>query len=385
MKVLAGLLLSVLLAACSTAPLKESQPQSLFDDALFSAPTEQIDPGRIFTVSDEMRHYLDDEIAHKIYPDGKIFALINGLYHDSHLKFSYDATKTLDAADTFHAQAGNCLSLTIMTAAYAKQMHLPVQFHSVLNGEIWDRNQNIDFLIGHVNLTVGAGGHAHAAAPESEAARIIDFVAGENLHNEWMEDIGEDVIVAMYLNNRAAEALTHGDLNNAYWWVRAAIQEAPTYMGAYNTLGVVYMRHQNPAQAELVLQRVLNHEPDNVLALSNQVQVLKTLGRGEEAQVLNRHLRELQPYPPFYFFNRGLTAMHDGDFQAARNEFTKEVNRASYNHQFHFWLALANYYLGNLSETRRQLSIAMENSPNSQQHDLYAAKLAGMTGGSAPR
>jgi tetratricopeptide (TPR) repeat protein len=109
--------------------------------------------------------------------------------------------------------------------------------------------------------------------------------------------------------------------------------------------------------------------------MSNEVHVLNGLGRAKESEMLARRLAEIQPYPPYFFFNRGLDAMRTGDYRTARTQFTKEVNRASYNHQFHFWLALADFYLGNIDETRKQLIIAMENSPNSTQHDLYAAKL----------
>jgi Flp pilus assembly protein TadD len=378
MKYLAYLLVCALLAACSTAPLIET-PKDLFDDAAFSAPTDRIDADDIFALSDEMRQYLVNDIDHKVYLNGKITALFDELYQNNRLKMSYDARQTRNAAETFRTRAGNCLSLTIMTAAFAKQMGLPTQFHSVANGEIWDRNQNIDFLIGHVNLTVGEGGGTHTL-PGHEPGKIIDFAAGVDAHNEWIEDIGEDVIVAMYMNNRAAESLAQNDLTNAYWWARAAILHTPAFLSAYNTLGVIYSRRHDLPQAQQVFQHVLAHEPDNVVAMSNQVQTLGALGRVEESQALARRLAQLQPYPPYFFFNLGLEAMQKGDFQAARNEFTKEVSRASYNHQFHFWLALADYYLGNIKETRKHLTIAMDNSPNRAQHDLYAAKLASMAG-----
>jgi tetratricopeptide (TPR) repeat protein len=157
---------------------------------------------------------------------------------------------------------------------------------------------------------------------------------------------------------------------------RAAIENAPAFVSAYNTLGVIYQRHQNPTESERVFHRILEREPDNVLALSNEAQVLTKLGQVEQAKVLRDRLAAIQPDPPYYFFNRGIDAMRLQDFKTAKAEFTKEVNRASYNHEFHFWLALANYYLGNMKATQEQLQVAMENSPNDQQRGLYAAKLA---------
>jgi tetratricopeptide (TPR) repeat protein len=372
MKNFASLLLCVLLAACASEPVAPPEnQQSLFNDTLFAAPSERIDVNDIFALDANMQSFLEHEVAGREMMDGKVMALTNSLYSTYHKKFAYDAVQTRAAADVFRLRSGNCLSYTIMTAAFAKQMRIPVQFHAVSYGEVWDRNENIEFKIGHVNLTLG---HIVPAA-DHEPAKLIDFTSAEDARGEILDDIGEDVIIAMYLNNRAAEALAKDNLDDAYWWARAAMVHTPSFLSAYNTMGVIYSRHHNLAQSEQVFQRVLQREPDNVLAMSNQIQVLDKLGRAEESSKLASRLAEIQPNPPYYFFNLGLAAMREHDYVEARLEFKKEVNRASYNHQFHFWLGLANYYLGNFDETRRQLQVAMENSPNDKQHNLYAAKL----------
>ena len=370
MKSIASLLLCLLLAACASEPVVMEKPQSLFNDAMFAAPSMHIDAADIFAVSSEMQYFLDHDVGRTALSDGKVDALVNALYNKSRRRFAYDSVQTRDAAEVFHLRSGNCLSYTIMTAAFAKQLRLPIQFHTVSFGDIWDRNDNIEFLIGHVNLTIG-----EHSVTSRDPAKLIDFGAFENASGEILDDIGEDIIVAMYMNNRAAEALAKGQLDDAYWWARAAMEYAPEFLSAYNTMGVIYSRHNNLAQAEQVFRRVLEREPDNVSAMSNQVQALASLGRINESRRLAQRLAEIQPNPPYFFFNRGLAAMKSGDYSEAKIEFTKEVNRASYNHQFHFWLALANYYLGNVDETRKQLTIAMQNSPNTAQHDLYAAKL----------
>jgi Flp pilus assembly protein TadD len=369
---LLSLPLCLLLAACVSVPppvAPESLP-SLFDDAAFSVPSERIDSTDLFAVDSEMQSFLEHDVSRRVATEGHVMALVNALYDKEHKKFSYDSAQTRNATGVFHHRSGNCLSYTIMTAAFAKQLNLPVQFHAVNFGDVWDRNDNIDYRIGHVNLTVGTQN-----ASSNDRATLIDFGPFDQVRAEVSDDIGEDIIVAMYMNNRAAEALAKNNLDDAYWWARSAVMTAPAFVGAYNTLGVVYSRHHNLADAERVLRRALQREPDNVLALANQIQTLANLGRKEESNQLQRHLTQIQPNPPYFFFNRGMAAMKIQDYKTAKSEFTKEVSRASYNHQFHFWLALANFYLGNIDESRKQLTVAMDNSPNVGQHDLYAAKL----------
>jgi tetratricopeptide (TPR) repeat protein len=94
-----------------------------------------------------------------------------------------------------------------------------------------------------------------------------------------------------------------------------------------------------------------------------------------EAQEVSRKLAQLQPNPPFSFFDRGLAAMRARDYKAARDLFAKEVDRAAYFDEFHFWLAAADVALGDYGEARKHLKIAIDNSSTRKEHDLYSAKL----------
>jgi Tfp pilus assembly protein PilF len=68
--------------------------------------------------------------------------------------------------------------------------------------------------------------------------------------------------------------------------------------------------------------------------------------------------------------------MDRGDYRAARDWFAKEVARADYYHEFHYWLGVASYKLGDIEAARTHLARAMEMSPSRRDSDLYAAKLA---------
>jgi tetratricopeptide (TPR) repeat protein len=110
--------------------------------------------------------------------------------------------------------------------------------------------------------------------------------------------------------------------------------------------------------------------------MSNLAPVLRDLGRVAEASALTRRVEQLQPHPPFSFFDRGLAAMRAGDYAVAKENFAREVARAPYSSEFHFWLAVANLRLGDLGEAKKHMSDAVEASTSRGDHDLYAAKLA---------
>lgn len=374
MKTWGVLLLSTLLVGCAAAPVAQ-RTEDLFRDHLFAAPSDYIGADDVFALSNEMKRYLRVEIADQLLTKGPQRGLIDALYDKTQLKLEYDAEMTRNAAQTFAARAGNCLSLVIMTAAFAKEIGLPVRYQRVLVDDTWSRSGDMYFVSSHVNLTLGIGHIADRFLDYDSTALTIDFVQPEGIRGRRLRVVGEETIVAMYMNNRAAESLARGQLDNAYWWARKAIERDSRFLNSYNTLGIIYRKHGNVQEAERILQYVLDLEPGNTEVMSNLALVFNDQGRVAESKALTRKLEQLQPYPPFHFFNLGLAAMRKGDFRSAKDLFAKEVDRDAYYHEFRFWLAAAYLGLGEVEEARAQLAVAMENSTTRKEHDLYAAKL----------
>jgi Tfp pilus assembly protein PilF len=372
---LALLLTAVLVASCATEPLLPPSGQ-LFNDRLFAAPSERISAADVFAVSEDMRQYLRTALTGELRLRGRQESLYDALYRSGELKLDYDSGTTRTAAQAFAARAGNCLSLVIMTSAFAREIGLYVRYQSVIVEETWSRSGDLYLSVGHVNVALGKkqadGGFGHAETD----MMIIDFYPQRrDVRNQRVRVIGEETIVAMYMNNRAVETLAAGKTDDAYWWAREAIRQDPHFLSAYNTLGVIYQRHRNLEEAERVLRAILDVEPANTQAMSNMVAVLNDLGRSAEATALARKLAQIEPDPPFKFYTLGLAALEKGDYRTAKEYFSKEVDRAAYYHEFHFWLAIAHLGLGETKAARKHLTLALENSTTRGDHDLYAAKL----------
>jgi tetratricopeptide (TPR) repeat protein len=204
----------------------------------------------------------------------------------------------------------------------------------------------------------------------------IDFLPVQQLRSIRSRPIEESTVLAMFLNNRAAEALLEGRVDDAYWWAREAIRTDARWLASYNTLSVLYRRKGLYDRAESTLRLVLEREPENTQAMSNLVLVLSDLGRRQEAQAYADQLAQIQPVPPYKYFDEGVEAMRQGDFAGARALFRKEIARAAYVPEFHFWLGLANYGLGDVSGARGEVAKALENSATAKDRELYGAKLA---------
>jgi Flp pilus assembly protein TadD len=369
-------LLCAALGACATVPAPvPAPPYALFHDELFAAPAQRIDADDVFALSEAMKRYVHVDIARQVRAEGPSRGLLDALYQREQLKLDYDAGVTRNAAQAFDARKGNCLSLVIMTAALAKELGLQVSYQSVAVEETWSRSEDLAFLSTHVNLTLDKRAIDSAPGYDGTRSLTVDFLPAQDVARGRTRSISEDTIVAMYMNNRSAEALARRQIDESYWWVRAAIVRSPDFATSYNTLGVVYLRRGDLPAAEEVFRYLLARAPRNKQVLSNLATVLEKEGRAPEANVLRSRLARLEPYAPYHFFWLGTAAMQRGDFATAKSMFAKEVDRADYCSEFHFWLGLANYRLGDLDEARKQLAIAMEDSTTSSDFELYAAKL----------
>jgi tetratricopeptide (TPR) repeat protein len=367
-----------LLSGCASAPTAGStRAAEPFQDHAFQPPSVAVvSPEGLFALNPAMRRYLQQEISTEVRLNGPQQGLLNGLYRKQKLLLEYDATQTRTAAEAFEARAGNCLSLVIMTAAFAKALDLPVRYQSVTIDDHWTRNGDMLLLAGHINLSLGGPRTVGTNVPLGPDMLTIDFIPPEDLPTKHSRVIDEGQVVAMYYNNRAAELVYAGRLDEAYWMARAAIGHYPRYHAAYITLGSIYRRHGDLAGAERVLRHVLQLEPDNLLALGNLAITLQAGGRTAEADTLNARLAKLEPNPPYAFFDRGILALQAGDYRKARDLFQQEVNRDVYVPEFHFWLAVTCYQLGDVATARRHMQDAMNFSTTPADRGLYAAKLA---------
>lgn len=365
-------LLSLLLVACATTrPM--APPAELFHDELFGAPSEPVDPDDALALSDDMREYLRRHMGPT--SGDRRTQLLDALYSDRALRLEYDAAMTRTAAQAFASRSGNCLALVLMTASFAKALGMPVHYQLVLGDEEWDRAGRLYLSVGHVNLLLGERAGPNELSLATNRSLRVDFTASRRGVFERAKRIAEPTLLAMYLNNRAVESLALGHVDDAYAWVRAALERDPEWVPSYLTLGALYRGAGHADWADVALRRVLEREPEHLVALSNRVLVLRDLGRQAEAEQLAARLRRLDPHPVFSYFRQGQVALREGRLEDARALFSKEIARAPGFHEFQFWLAITYLRMHDFARAQVHLTRAMELSSTRQDHQLYAAKL----------
>jgi hypothetical protein len=254
MKVPSLIAVLALVAGCATVPLPR-ESSALFHDTLFAAPSAPIDADAVFALTPAMREFVDREIPTFARNRNPRMALVNALNDRAQLKLDYDATRTRDAGETFAERQGNCLSLVLMTAAFARELGIDARFQMVFSEETWSRQGDTYLSVGHVNLTL-----ARAGLDQGNERVTVDFVPASQVRGARTMVIAESTVLAMYFNNRAVESFTEGRLDDAYWFAREAVRRDPRFLAAVNTLGVVYRLHGNPKEAQAAFDDVLAQE-----------------------------------------------------------------------------------------------------------------------------
>jgi tetratricopeptide (TPR) repeat protein len=97
-----------------------------------------------------------------------------------------------------------------------------------------------------------------------------------------------------------------------------------------------------------------------------------------EADAFQQRLALIEREAPFAHFDQGVAAAKAGRYAEARDHLLREMRRDPDYHEFHFWLALSLYGLGDVEQARKHLDLAMRNSTTVRERAIYAAKLRGL-------
>ena len=330
----------------------------------------------LFTLSPAMHDYLAQNLPALTRRHGLQKGLFEALYRQADLRLDYDASQTRPAAQTFALRRGNCLSLVLMTAAFARELGLALSFQIAdIEQQARRQDDSLVLLSDHINITLGRR-IVDRNVPGEWTSLTIDFLPPEQLRGMRSHRVEEAEVVAMYLNNRAAEALARGELANAYAWAKAAARQLPGHASAYNTLGVVYRRQGLAALATRAFRHTLALAPGHLPAMNNLASVLQASGALAEAAEWRARLAALEPHPPFHFLQLGREALARGDARQARDWFERELRRDDSSAELYFWLAQAQHRLGQPAAAARALGRAAELGTTPAERQRYAGKLA---------
>ena len=303
----------LLLGGCATAPRQSLDPGELpalagLDAAALAAAETPRPIDEVLTVNDDMRAFVGRVVPDRASRENKMQRLARAVLHPGTLGLDYLEGATRTAQEAFDTASGNCLSLSLLFVALAREAGLDAHFYQVRVVPEWKLEGDVVFAARHINV----GGRI---GPRS--TYVMDFspyVVRRQLSRHQLTD---DEAFAQYYNNLGADFIATGDLPSAYLHFRAGLELAPSLSYLWSNIAVVYSRNGQPDVAELALRRAIGLDEDNTSAMTNLAGLLRARGRDTEAEQLVAAVERAQRRNPYYHYALGERAIAREDYLGA--------------------------------------------------------------------
>ena len=355
-----------------------SSDEALFADHYFANEIfEPEPPEQIFYLPEATETAIDDIILnHKTTQErtkailALIFTGIDGK------RIIYRNTATYTAAETLNNARANCLSLSILAYSLAKRAAMQVNFQDVKIPEYWVSDDNQSWLNGHVNVRILHSRLNNAVSGYELLGEdiVVDFEPSVKQRFDT-ENIDKKRIIAMFYNNKAAEAVSNGNKSRAYAYYKAAIISDPSFAVSWSNLGILYRKNELLDLAEKAYKKSLQLNPNSVNAMANLVLLYRHTQRDHEADILQQKVDAARKTNPYYFVMLGNEAFNQNKLYDALKYFEKSLRLDRKNHEAYFGLAKSHTALQQIDKAEYYLRQAKRVSPFSEDQERYSRKL----------
>ena len=379
-------LLVVLLCGCAaTEPnAVDVQPalpsaMTLIDTADFGPRPEVLPLEDIFTLSasdkTDFQHFFNAPKQQKVLPHMRVFNFLRNELQS----FDYD-DGTFSAQQTLTHNKGNCLSLAILTTAYAKLAGIDVQYTQITSAPTFSTTGSVEVTSSHVvtklydptfltrNKTIG----------KTEPYIVLDYFPSRN---NWLGgEVTAKAFIAMYYSNLSAQAIENGELFKAGWLAIEALKHAPEDVASINMMAVIYRKMNQSDTAERLYKHGLLLRGDDLNLLRNYHALLEQQGRAKEANRIKGVLDTIEDPSPFSWLNLAENALAKRRFNRAARHFQKAIEKANYLPYGYAGLAKVYYAGGYKKEAKKLFEMALKRTRDDKTEALYQAKLMALTG-----
>jgi Flp pilus assembly protein TadD len=355
-------LLTGLLAACAQLPQRDAAlPAGLWRDEAFAydASLVRVDKAQLFQLDAGLLAELHSPALQSANVEQRMTQLVTLVLEDSRHPFVYSTGASTTAAQTWAAKRGDCLSLTVLAYAMARELRLPAQMQEVPVPVLFDRRGDLDYLAGHVNVFVKGQPGADKFNPDLLArGTVIDFELQVGVAREG-RSLSDEAILARYYNNLGVSLMAEGRAREAYAHFKAAVQADAQYASTFSNLALLYHSKGLDAQAEQLLRHAGALADDSGAALRALQRLLLAQGRQDEAAALAAALQAKQEKDPYYWIGLGLDRLQRADYRGAIAALERAQKMAQGFAEVHHYLAVAYARDGRPADAQRQLALLM--------------------------
>ena len=360
------LLCSFFLVACQSTQLDNTQASHAvgltiyLDDKFTGFDQVEIETEQeIFAIDDDMRAMVSEHVASELNFKKRSVKLLRQIFKKDNLGLAYESGANVIATDAYHKNIANCLSLTIMAYALAQEADLNVSFQEVKIPEYWVRHGEHNMLTGHVNLRLTADTRPNKSVIFGSNDIEVDFDPFVLKKSFPKKTIKKSTVLAMFYNNKGAQAMIDSDYATAYAYLKASTLADPGFSTGWGNLGLLYRFNDQMEHAQLAYRHAISLNKRNFTAMSNLSVLLKSEGQIEEAVKIDNSIVKKRQRNPYYQALLADEAFHDGDADLAVILYKKAIKLDNKAHEFYFGLAKAYYQQDKVELAKRAMKKAI--------------------------
>ncbi|MEP0355433.1 MAG: tetratricopeptide repeat protein [Paraglaciecola sp.] len=373
------LLFALVLLGCqstaTTNPVIVTSESLLYDQGFEGFSDHLVETeDEIFYLDEEAKTFVHKAIVNLDSEIDQVEALVHAVFDRSELNLLYQANANTVANDTYKLKEANCLSMSIMTYALTREAGFKVDFQEVLIPEYWTRRQGYSLLNGHINLKFTPHLDTNVLNLRTRSYQI-DFDPQPARRSFSKKPVSKERIVAMFYNNKGADALVKQQFPLAYAYFRQAVINEPLFTSAWVNLGILYRMAGYLESAEKVYLHALQQSSNNLNALENLAYLYKINGNINSANKIIAKVERKRAINPYYHVNLGEQDIEQRNWKLALGHFKKALILNRNMHEGYFGLARVYFEIGELDESERYLKLAKNKAFNNHYEEKYQSKL----------
>ncbi|MCI2283133.1 hypothetical protein L3081_06630 [Colwellia sp. MSW7] len=283
--------------------------------------------------------------------------------------------ETYNASTAMRLNKGNCMSLAILTTAYAKLLGLKFSYREVSTIPVYKREHDIVLSSSHVQTIIYDADFVEDKNTVyiSKPGIVIDYFPSKN--NKVGKYFNEATFTSMYYRNLAADALVEDDLVKAFLLTEKAYNYNKQNVEVINLLAVIHRRAGDIKGAENIYKAGLQLEQSSLALISNYIMLLRKEQRYTEAQSYQAQLDQLDDPNPYHWLEQAYTAQNNNKIRAAIHYYNKALNRAPYLKEAYLGLYHIYREKRQLTNAKIMLKKALEWTYEIEQRKQYKYKL----------
>lgn len=294
--------------------------------------------------------------------------------------FSFSGS-THTAQDAAREGEGNCLSLAILTAAYARLAGLEIKFQAVNSPPLYKKYGDLMLISSHVRTKILKPAVKDESTSDntlkiSRGAVIVDYFS--QFDNVTGGYVSGDRVTAMFYRNHVAQALIESRFAEAFWLVHKALTLAPGDPENITAMALVLRRLGKGTEADNLYQRSVEAGINNVTLLSNYGKRLQMLGKYAQAAEIDTLILDNEDDNPYAWVALSHERLAAKQPRRAEALFKKALHLAPYLDDIYLGLASSYFLQGKRLLAEEALLQAHELAWDEKSKLLYAEKLSAL-------